>query len=174
MSRPTIRPTDREVFFNADDVIVSKTDLKGVITYANDVFLGIAGYKEVEVLGQPHNLIRHPDMPRAVFALLWQEVQAGREIFAYVKNMAKSGDFYWVLAHVTPSRDLSGRIVGYHSNRRTPERKAVAAIAPIYEAVLKVEQAETSPKDGLAAGLRAIENHLASLGMSYGEFVFSI
>lgn len=174
MSRPTIRPTDREVFFNADDVIVSKTDLKGVITYANDVFLGIAGYTESEVLGQPHNLIRHPDMPRAVFALLWQEVQAGREIFAYVKNMTKNGDYYWVLAHVTPSRDLSGQVVGYHSNRRTPERRAVAVVGPLYDTIRKIEQAEASPKDGLAAGLRAIEQHLSSLGVSYGEFIFSL
>ena len=174
MSRPTIRPTDREIFFDADDVIVSKTDLKGIITYANDVFLGIAGYREAEVLGQPHNLIRHPDMPRAVFALLWQEVQAGREIFAYVKNMAKSGDYYWVLAHVTPSRDLSGKVVGYHSNRRTPERRAVAAVAPLYDTIRKLEQAQASPKDGLAAGIGAIEQHLSSLGVSYGEFIFSL
>lgn len=174
MSRPTTRPTDREVFFNADEVIVSKTDLKGIVTYANDVFLNIAGYTEEEALGQSHNFIRHPDMPRAVFALLWQQVQAGNEIFAYVKNMARSGDYYWVLAHVTPSRDETGQIIGYHSNRRVPERRAVAAIAPIYDAVRKVEEAAPSPREGLAAGLRTIENHLSSLGMSYGEFVFSL
>ncbi|MDD3445046.1 MAG: PAS domain-containing protein [Zavarzinia sp.] len=174
MSRPIVSPTTREVFFDRDEIIVSKTDLKGIITYANDIFLGIAGYTEAEVLGQPHNLIRHPDMPRAVFALLWQEVQAGREIFAYVKNMAKSGDFYWVLAHVTPSCDDAGRIIGYHSNRRTPERKAVEAASPLYAAVRAIEQAQASPKDGLAAGLAALQGHLDKVGMSYGEFVFSL
>ncbi|MFA5121943.1 PAS domain-containing protein [Zavarzinia sp.] len=174
MARPTVQPTDREAFFDRNDVIVSKTDLKGIITYANDVFLGIAGYREAEVVGQNHNLIRHPDMPRAVFALLWQQIQAGKEIFAYVKNMAKSGDFYWVLAHVTPSFDEKGTIIGYHSNRRVPERRAVAAAGGLYRQVLAVEQAAAGPREGLAAGIAAIESHLAAVGMSYDEFVFSL
>lgn len=174
MSRPTVTPTDREVFFGSDEVIVSKTDLKGIITYANDVFLNIAGYSEDEVLGQPHNLIRHPDMPRCVFWLLWNEVQAGREIFAYVKNMTKSGDYYWVLAHVTPSRDAGGQIVGYHSNRRTPERKAVATIDRLYKDLLAVERREQSPKDGLAAGIAALNRQLEQAGIGYDEFVFSL
>src|SRR3546814_12599671 len=72
-------------------------------------------------------------MPRAVFALLWQRIQEGVEIFAYVKNMAKNGDFYWVLAHVTPSHDLQGRVDGYHSNRRLPGRNALAVIEPLYK-----------------------------------------
>src|SRR5690348_3792647 len=71
MARKDIVPTDVEVFFDKDDIIVSKTDLKGHITYANKTFCGIAGYTEREVIGQPHSLIRHPDMPRAVFKLLW-------------------------------------------------------------------------------------------------------
>ncbi|PWR21960.1 PAS domain-containing protein [Zavarzinia compransoris] len=174
MSRPTVQPTDREVFFASDEVIVSKTDLKGIITYANDVFLDIAGYTEAEVLGQPHNLIRHPEMPRCVFWLLWNEVQAGREIFAYVKNMTKAGDFYWVLAHVTPSRDAGGRIVGYHSNRRTPERPAVDAVGRLYQDLLNTERRAASPKDGLAAGIAALNRHLEHAGIGYDEFVFSL
>jgi PAS domain S-box-containing protein len=174
MSRPTVRPTDREVFFDRDEVIVSKTDLKGIITYANDIFLGIAGYSEAEVLGQPHNLIRHPDMPRTIFAFLWQEIAAGREVFAYVKNMTKAGDYYWVLAHVTPSRDAGGKIVGYHSNRRSPERHAVAAIAPVYARLRAVEAAAASPRQALTAGLQAFQQHLAAEGKRYDEFVFSL
>ena len=78
--------------------------------------------------GQAHNIIRHPDMPRCVFDLLWKTIAGGEEIFAYVKNMAKNGDHYWVFAHVTPTFDAGGRIMGYHSNRRVPERGAVATL----------------------------------------------
>jgi PAS domain S-box-containing protein len=115
--RPT--PTGRERTFDDEEIIVSKTDLSGRITYANDVFLRISGYTEAEVIGQPHSLIRHPDMPRSVFNLLWKTIGAGQEIFAYVVNMAKNGDHYWVLAHVTPTFGPAGDIIGFHSNRRT-------------------------------------------------------
>jgi PAS domain S-box-containing protein len=82
--------------FREDEIIVSKTDLKGLITYANKTFLDISGFTEEELLGQPHNIIRHPDMPQCVFKLLWKTVAKGDEIFAYVKNMCKNGDHYWV------------------------------------------------------------------------------
>ena len=95
--------TGVERTFGEDEIIVSKTDLTGRITYANDVFLRISGYAEAEVLGQPHSIIRHPGTPRAVFSLLWRTIESGREIFAYVVNRAKNGDHYWVLAHVTPT-----------------------------------------------------------------------
>src|SRR5208337_1146296 len=114
MSRVT--PTTTERFFNTDDIIVSKTDLTGRITYANKVFCDICGYSEAELVGAQHSIIRHPDMPRAVFKLLWDTIQEGREIFAYVKNMAKNGDYYWVFAHATPSYDAAGRIIGFHSS----------------------------------------------------------
>ena len=110
MSKPVFL-TGIERKFADDDIIVSKTDLKGRITYANQIFLEIAGYTEKEVLGQPHSMIRHPGMPRCVFKLLWQTIEAGHEIFAYVVNRAKNGDHYWVYAHVTPSFDSTGKIV---------------------------------------------------------------
>ena len=121
--RRPVRPTGVERTFGQDEIIVSKTDLKGRITYANRVFLQVAGYTEREVLGAPHSLIRHPDMPRSVFQLLWDTIQGGREVFAYVVNLAKNGDHYWVLAHVTPTFDDAGKIVGYHSMRRLPARR---------------------------------------------------
>lgn len=114
-----------------DELIVSKTDLKGRITYANDVFLRVANLAPREALGAPHSLIRHPDMPRCVFKLLWDTIESGEEIFAYVINLAGNGDHYWVFAHVTPSFDASGRMVGYHSNRRRPSAEQIAKIVPI-------------------------------------------
>jgi len=114
--------TGKERFFDDSEIIVSKTDTGGRITYANDVFLRVAGYNEGEVLNKPHSLIRHPDMPRCVFKLLWDTIQAKSEVFAYVVNMCKNGDHYWVFAHVTPSYDTTGKVVNYHSSRRVPER----------------------------------------------------
>ncbi|MEO1982112.1 MAG: PAS domain-containing protein, partial [Fuerstiella sp.] len=139
MGKPTVKPTGRERTFREDEIIVSKTDLKGIITYTNQVFARVAGYSEQELLGQPHNLIRHPDMPRCVFKLLWDTISQGNEIFAYVINLCRNGDHYWVLAHVTPSFDAAGKITGYHSSRRVPERAAVDKAIPIYELLLKEE-----------------------------------
>jgi PAS domain S-box-containing protein len=87
------------------------------ITYANQVFVRVAGYSEQELPGQAHNLIRHSDMPRCVIKLLWVTISQGNEIFAYVINLSRNGDHYWVLAHVTPSFDAAGKITNYHSSR---------------------------------------------------------
>lgn len=173
MRTATISPSGVNRTFAADEVIVSKTDLTGRITYVNDVFLHIARYDEDEVIGQPHSLIRHPDMPRTVFKLLWEEIEAGREIFAYVKNMARDGAHYWVFAHVTPTR-RGGRIVGYHSNRRSPHPSAIAAIAPIYAALLAEERRVGHPVEAMRAGAALLERTLTEQRMSYDEFVWSI
>ena len=172
MNRMT--PTGREVFFGDDEIIVSKTDTKGRITYANDVFLKVADYRASEVLGMPHNMIRHPEMPRCVFHLLWETIQRGDEILAYVVNLTKNGDHYWVLAHVTPTFDAAGKIIGFHSNRRTPDRSAVQAIRPIYARLCEIESHHASKKDGIAASTEELLALLANNGVSYGEFVFGL
>jgi PAS domain S-box-containing protein len=141
MSGAARRLTGVERHLRPDDIIVSKTDPKGRVTYANQTFLDIAGYVESEVLGKPHNLVRHPEMPRAVFKLLWDTISSGHEIFAYVVNLAKNGDHYWVFAHVTPTFDAAGAIKGYHSSRRAPTAAAIAAIRPVY-AELCAEEAK--------------------------------
>jgi PAS domain S-box-containing protein len=173
--RKQIVPTHVETFFDKDDIIVSKTDLKGRITYANQTFCAIAGYTEREVVGQPHSLIRHPDMPRAVFKLLWEALGEGRELFAYVKNMAKSGDHYWVFAHVTPSRDAAGQIVGYHSNRRVPDRRILeGTIGPLYAELLREENSHRNGKEALGASWRALTAFVQSRDMAYDQLVFSL
>jgi PAS domain S-box-containing protein len=168
-----IRPTGRSRSFGIDEVIVTKTDLQGRLTYVNDVFLRVAGYDEHEVLGKPHSIIRHPDMPRAVFGLLWREIQAGNEIFAYVDNLAKDGANYWVFAHVTPTR-VNGRIVGYHSNRRVPERSAIEAIQPIYRQLLAEERRQQHPVRAIEASTELLGQILADAAMTYDEFVWSL
>jgi PAS domain S-box-containing protein len=170
----TIRPTGTECYFQEDELIVSKTDPKGRITYANDVFLKIARMNEAAALGAPHSVIRHPDMPRAVFKLLWDTLGQGKEVFAYVKNLAANGDHYWVLAHVTPSYDHSGTLVGYHSNRRVPERAAITTISGLYAQLLDIENGVGSRKLGMEKSVAALFGILEEKGISYDEFIFSL
>jgi len=172
MQRPT--PTQTERHFDPSEIIVSKTDLKGRITYANSVFCKTGLYSEDELLGKPHSILRHPDMPRCAFYLLWQEIAAGREFFAYVKNLAKNGDFYWVFAHVTPSFSADGAIEGYHSNRRVPDRRAVETVSGLYAKLLAVEQSHSDPKAGMQAGVDALMAELGKLGVDYETLVFSL
>ncbi|HHG89257.1 MAG TPA: PAS domain-containing protein [Devosia sp.] len=157
-----------------NDLIVSKTDLKGRITYANDIFLEIADYSLKEVLQQPHALIRHEMMPRCVFQLLWERLQAGKEIFAYVVNETKNGDYYWVLAHVTPSMNAQGEVTSYHSNRRRPSADAVAAISALYDTLLREENAHSNRKQGQEASYALLMKILEEKGMGYDEFVLSL
>lgn len=167
-------PTGKEVRFGVDEIIVSKTDLTGRLTYANDVFLRIAGYEEHEVLGEPHSMIRHPDMPRCVFSLLWETLQAGREIFAYVVNLTKCGDHYWVFAHVTPTFGPDGKIVGYHSNRRYPDPSQIAKVRELYATLLAEERRHSSKAEAIRASRQLLESTATAFHRSYEEFVFSI
>ncbi|WOF75219.1 PAS domain-containing protein [Parvibaculaceae bacterium PLY_AMNH_Bact1] len=162
----------KEVFFDRDSLIVSKTNLKGHLTYMNDVFLDVAGYREQELVGKPHNVIRHPDMPRCVFKLLWDRLQQGNEVFAYVVNVTKSGDYYWVVAHVTPSFDADGNIIGYHSTRRVPNADVVKdTIIPLYKDLIKIEKSHESRKAGLEASYQNLLDVLAEKKLGYDEFV---
>lgn len=170
-----IHTTGVEVFFDESEIIVSKTDLKGNITYANDVFLRIAGYTESEVIGQPHSILRNPNMPRCVFKLLWDTLAEGKEIFAYVVNVTKKGDHYWVLAHVTPSYDASGQITGYHSNRRVPDRNTLdTVIIPLYKQLLDIEERQSNRKEGMNDAFNTLVNILKDKGIGYDEFIFSL
>lgn len=174
MAVPTNPPTGREIFFEKDEIIVSKTDCKGMITYSNRVFQRVAGYTELELLGENHNCIRHPAMPRCVFQLLWDVLGSGEEIFAYVINQARNGDHYWVYAHVTPTFDQKGQIIGYHSNRRVPKRSAVEAIEPIYAQLLEIERPFARRKEAIAASTTALLAKLEDAGVSYDRFVWSL
>ena len=129
-----------EVELAEDEFIVSKTDLKGKILYANRAFMRISGYAEPELLGKPHSIIRHPDMPRGVFRLLWQTIREGQECFAYVKNRTKEGGYYWVFANVTADRDQENRISGFFSVRRKVRREVIPYIEELYARMRHAEQ----------------------------------
>ena len=168
-----ITPTSVERVMREDDFIVSKTDLKGLITYGNRTFIEFSGYEESELLGVQHNIIRHPDMPRGVFKLLWDTIQGGRECFAYVKNLSKDGGFYWVFANVTPSYDLSGNPIGYFSVRRKPKESALKLISDVYRTMLEAEQ-KAGAKDAIAASSKLLNGLLAERNTSYEEFILAI
>lgn len=156
-----------------EDFIVSKTDAKGRITYANRIFMEFAGYQEKELLGVQHNIVRHPDMPRAVFALMWDTLQSGNEFFGYVKNMASDGSYYWTFANVTPTLDRGGRTVGYFSVRRKPKPEAVALLAPLYAQMLAREK-EAGAKEAIAASRQILDERYQPRGDGYDEFVLSL
>ncbi|MEW6654958.1 MAG: PAS domain-containing protein [Bacteroidota bacterium] len=168
-----VTPTNKVREMRDSDFIVSKTDLKGRIEYANRIFMEFAQMTEQELLGKPHNVIRHPDMPRAIFKLLWDTVQSGKEIFAYVKNMAKDGSAYWVLANVTPVRNDKEEIVGYYSVRRKPSQKALDCIIPLYKTMLE-EEKRNETKNQIESSIKILQEVLQEKGMSYEEFVLSI
>lgn len=170
----TIKPTGEEIRFRDDEFIVSKTDPRGIITYANDVMMRVSGYGEEELLNQPHNLIRHPDMPGCVFKLAWDTLKSGEEIFAYVLNLAKNGGHYWVFAHMTPSYDAEGRCVGYHSNRRVPAPDALPKVKQLYAELLAVERRIKERPQAAKAGLERFQEVLSQEGVDYRTFVFSL
>ncbi len=143
MARKHVQVQDSEVEFPADVQLVSTTDLRGVITYANPAFCRIAGYQVDELVGHNHNLVRHPDMPKAAFADLWDRLKEGNPWRGMVKNRCKDGRYYWVDAYVTPIYE-NGKISGYQSVRCKPEPQLKLVAAQAYQALLKAEQGGTS------------------------------
>lgn len=134
VAKTVIVPINEERSFEPQELFFSLTDRKGIIRYGNEVFTRISGYTEEELIGEPHNIIRHPDMPRAVFKLLWDYLEAGKSIAAYVKNLAKDGRYYWVLATVTPTP------TGYLSIRLKPSSPLFDAVQSVYKKALELEK----------------------------------
>ena len=129
------QPVTGQEFDVAEGVtLMSTTDESGNITYANAAFVAVSGYERDELVGQPHNLLRHPDMPREAFADMWATLRAGQSWTALVKNRRKNGDHYWVRANVTPVR-RQGRLLGYMSVRTKPMREEVQAAEAFYRAL---------------------------------------
>jgi len=169
----SITPTTIERVMREDDFIVSMTDLKGRITYGNRIFIEFSGYTSEELLGTQHNIIRHPDMPRGVFNLLWEKIKGGQECFAYVKNLSKDGGFYWVFANVTPTFDLSGNITGYLSVRRKPKISGIQVVTDLYAAML-AEEKKVGAAHAIAASTRLLVDVLNEKGLSYDELILAI
>jgi PAS domain S-box-containing protein len=160
-------PIDQEVEWDKNLTIMSKTDLFGTIEYANDIFTKVCGYEDYELMGQPHSIIRHPDMPKVVFKVLWENIKAGNQFHGIVKNLAKSGKYYWVITNFEYLRDDNGNITKYIAKRKAvPTAIIKNHIEPLYKKLLQIEQ---------ASGIETSENYLIGfledLGLSYVDLV---
>ena len=163
----SIKPINKEKSFDENVLLVTKTDLKGKITYANRGFMKIVDMNEDILVGAPHSIIRHPDMPKIIFKLLWSYLQAKKEIHAYVKNICADGSYYWVIANVTPSYQ-DGNVIGYHSSRRKPTKEALEIIIPLYKRLLEAEK-----RGGISASEKIMHDLLKEKGVEYDEFILS-
>lgn len=168
--KPNITPRDVETPVKSNDLIVSKTDTRGRITYANRTFMRISGYYVRDLLGAQHNIIRHPDMPRGIFQLLWQMIQRGDECFAYVKNLCADGTYYWVLANITPDRDVHGEVRGYFSVRRQANPTAIRSLQPLYREMLTIEQ-RAGRGSAPDASLAWLQQQLQQQHIDYNYFI---
>ncbi len=156
--RPT--PLDIEIELDPKRYIVSETDAKGKITYCNDYFMEVSGYNEEELIGKAHNIIRHPDMPKVIFKLLWETISAGKNINALVKNLAKDGRYYWIFTEFEIRKDTdTGEIIGYHAARKSISKHVIEIIADLYAELLQIEK-----DDSIEAAQEYLVNFLKEKG----------
>ncbi|HHD81083.1 MAG TPA: PAS domain S-box protein [Campylobacterales bacterium] len=162
-------PIDREIKLSNKKIIVSKTDKSGRILYANDYFCQVSGYQLDELLGVSHNILRHPDMPKAIFYLMWQSIKQGNNITAMVKNLAKSGEYYWVTTDFEHHRNSEGEIDSYLAFRRPASRKAIEAIEELYSSLLAIEKSH-----GLEASLIYLQGYSIERHTNYNKLMSEI
>jgi len=162
-------PIAHERVMQENDFIISKTDTRGKITYCNEIFMDMSAMTESELLGKPHSIVRHPEMPKIIFKKLWEQVSSSKEIFAYVKNLAKDGSFYWVFANVTPSFDKNDNIIGYYSVRIKPSASSLDVIKSLYSKLSDLEST-----GGMKASGDYLNNLLKEKGVNYDEYIISL
>lgn len=168
VERPT--PIDKEVGWNKSQVVISETDVYGRITNVNDVFCNVYGYSPEEMIGQPHSIIRHPDMPKLVFKLLWDNLKVGNNFIGVIKNLAKSGEYYWVITDFEMRRDATGNITHYIARRKSVPKAVIENyVAPLYETLLKLEKV-----GGMELSSRFFKNYLAKQGKDYIDFIIDV
>ena len=161
------QPVNQEIKLNNKRYIVSKTDSKGIIEYGNDYFVEISGYSEAELIGQAHNIVRHPDMPKVVFKMMWDRIKKAQNIMAVVKNMAKDGRYYWVVTEFEPKVDpISNEIISHTAFRKAAPQKAIDIMEPIYQKLLEIEK-----DGGVDASEKYLRGFLEEKKMSYDDFI---
>jgi PAS domain S-box-containing protein len=161
------KPIDHEIKLNSKRYIVSKTDAKGIIEYGNDYFVEISGYKESELIGKPHSIVRHPDMPKVVFKMMWDRINRAQNIMAVVKNMAKDGSYYWVVTEFEPKVDpITNEIISHTAFRKAAPQNAIDTIAPIYQKLIEIEK-----DGGMEASEKYLRGFLEEKNTTYDEFI---
>lgn len=161
------KPTDHQIQLSTKRYIVSKTDSKGIIEYGNDYFVEISGYTEAELIGQPHSIVRHPDMPKVVYKMMWERINKGQNIMAVVKNLAKDGSYYWVVTEFEPKVDsITNEIISHTAFRKAAPQKAIDAMIPIYKKLLEIEKT-----GGVDASEKYLRGFLEDNKTTYDEFI---
>ena len=167
-NRPT--PINREVVWDKTKTIISTTDKYGTITDVNQTFIDVSGYSADELLGKPHNIIRHPDMPKIIFKVTWDNILAGRNFHGIIKNLAKSGEYYWVVTDFEVGRNIMGEVVTIMARRRAvPQYVITDHIEPLYQTLLKLEKI-----GGMELSNRYFKGFLEKQGKSYIEYIMDI
>lgn len=173
IEKKTIQPKkvlDEEVKWDKTQTIISKTDPFGTILYMNDAFEATSEYNKIELIGEAHNVIRHPDMPKVVFKILWKALKKGENFNAIVKNLSRSGRYYWVITDFTSDKDEKGKIIGYTGRRKAVPQSVVEKIKPLYKSLLQIEK-----EKGEKASELYFEAYLKEeTGKSYDEFVLDL
>ncbi|MCE0495253.1 PAS domain-containing protein [Vibrio salinus] len=169
----TPSPSAKQIHFADDELIISKTDLKGNITYANRIFMQVSNFTTDQLIGQSHSIIRHRDMPKGVFYGLWKTLKSGEEFFGFVKNITADGNFYWVFANITPDF-LDGKMVGFFSVRRTATESSLAIIRPLYQEMLAIEQKSASNEAAKRSWEWLLQTFADTSGKSYEEHIISV
>ena len=168
INRPT--PINREVVWDKTKTIISTTDKYGTITDVNQTFIDVCGYSASELLGKPHNIIRHPDMPKIIFKITWDNILVGRNFHAIIKNLAKSGEYYWVITDFEVGRNIMGKVVTIMARRRAlPQYVITDHIEPLYQTLLKLEKI-----GGMELSNRYFKGFLEKQGKSYIEYIMDI
>ncbi|KIM05250.1 MAG: hypothetical protein KN64_04330 [Sulfurovum sp. AS07-7] len=162
--RPIVK--DEEIKFSKKKFIVSRTDLNGNIVFINKNFAEVSGYDQAELIGVSHNVVRHPDMPKAIFYIVWNALKAGRPISGVVKNLAKDGRYYWAIADFDIKRNSSGKIIGYSAFRRNPPQNVIDTLQEPYSIMLNIEK-----KHGMEASLTFLNSFLDEHHMNYDDFM---
>jgi len=158
---------DKEVVWDKSRIIMSKTDHRGIIEYANEVFVDVCGYEDYELMGQPHSIIRHPDMPKVLFKVLWENLKQGVNFHAVVKNLAKSGKYYWVVTDFESTKNEEGEITHYFGRRRAvPQEIITNHIEPLYRKLLQIEKAS-----GVEYSEKYLIGFLEEKNRSYVEYI---
>jgi len=162
--------TGVERLLKDSEIICSRTDPRGVITFINSTFTHVTGFERDEALGKPHNIIRHPNVPRALYYLMWETIRQGETFFGITLNRCKNGDHYWTLGYFHPD-ECNGEIIGYRSTRRGLRKEELKRqVAQLYKTVRQAELAKPR-NEQIEVGLNCLQKELKKLGYSdYQDF----
>ena len=159
-------PIDVEMKISSNSMMVTKTDMRGDIIYVNDSFSSIVGYEKEEIIGTPHDALRHPDMPEAIFLLIVKAIEKGDKIRAVVKNLAKSGEYYWAITDFEPQQEISGKVSSFFAFREAVLENNIYELIELYQILLDIEK-----RRGVEASLRYLNRYLNENNISYREFM---